>query len=445
MKLWKENIETDKLIESFTIGKDQVLDMDLAEFDVLGSIAHAKMLGATGLISNSDSDALVTVLQDILVTVRSGEFSIEEHIEDIHSQVEVNLTKRLKSIGKRIHTARSRNDQVMLDIRLYSRSEIRKICNLIEKLFEVLIAKARENQTVPVPGYTHMQVAMPSSFGLWFSAYAESLVDDLTFLQGAYDCVNKNPLGSGAGYGTNLPVDREMTAELLGFQGLNVNSVYAQMGRGKTEWMVATAISNLAATLNKLASDGVMFMSQNFGFISLPESFTTGSSIMPHKRNPDVFELLRGKTSHIRSTPGVLQNITHNLSSGYYRDLQMLKESYIPMFSMIEECILVATETVRNISVNTTIVEDSKYDYLFTVEKVNELVKKGTPFRDAYRTVSDEVSSGNFQRPEQSEYTHTGSIGNPGISQIEKDFETALSSFNFSYVDKLTSLAGRNQ
>ena len=440
MKLWKENIETDKLIEKFTIGKDQALDLELAEFDVIGSIAHAKMLGKTGLIDPEESKALGKELKKILATISNGDFVIEPSIEDVHSQIEVMLTESLGDIGKKIHTARSRNDQVMVDLKLFSRSEIHWLVEHIKELFDLLIERAEDSKDVLLPGYTHMQVAMPSSFGMWFSAYAESLNDDLRFLKAVFDSVNRNPLGSGAGYGTNLPIDRDYTTDLLGFAGMNVNSVYAQMARGKTEWTVAVGVSSLASTLNKLASDGVMFMSQNFGFISLPESFTTGSSIMPHKRNPDVFELLRGKTAFVRSSAFSLQSITNNMSSGYFRDYQMLKEAYLPMFSTIRECLLVAIETVRNLRINEDIISDSRYDYLFTVEKVNELVKDGTPFRDAYRIVSDEVSKGEFTRPESTSYSHAGSIGNLGLKEINKDFSEVYNSFDFSYAAKIREL-----
>lgn len=412
MKLWQKKIAVNKQVEKFTIGKDRELDLLLAEHDALGSMAHARMLAHVGLLKKNEWRKLHAELKNILQKSVSGKFIIDNGVEDVHSQVEFLLTKKLGGVGKKIHTARSRNDQVLLDIKLFSRKEIFKIYENVSVLFNLMISLGNTHKNKLLPGYTHLQIAMPSSFGLWFGAYAESLKDDLEFLFSVYKIINKNPLGSGAGYGGSLPINRTLTAKLLGFDGLNTNSVYAQMTRGKTEKLVSYALANIASTLSKLAMDVCLFLNQNFNFISFPEELATGSSIMPHKKNPDVFELIRGKCNRMQTLPEQISSITKNLPSGYHRDFQLLKEIYFPAFAELHDCLVATTFMLEKIKVKENILKDEKYKYLFSVEAVNELVKKGIPFREAYKKIGEEISSGKFSMPQKVSYTHEGSIGN---------------------------------
>lgn len=431
MKIWQKETGADQLVENFTVGKDREFDLLLAESDVTGSMAHAQMLAKCRLISEAQNEALQAVLKNILAEIRSGEFVMDETQEDIHSQIEAMLTALLGDTGKQIHTARSRNDQSLLDIKLFLRKELHKTATEVQTLFSLLNTLSEKHRDVLLPGYTHLQVAMPSSFGLWFGAYAESLCDDLELLHAAYRLADKNPLGSAAGYGSSFPIDRELTTELLGFSGMNVNAVYAQMTRGKTEKAVAAALAGIAATLAKLAMDCTLFMSQNFGFISFPDTLTTGSSIMPHKKNPDVWELIRAKCNRLQSVPNELSLLLGNLSSGYHRDLQLTKEILFPAFSELSSCFTMCGLMLKNISVHTNILEDAKYDYLFSVDAVNGLVQSGLPFRDAYRQVGKEIEAGKFTRPEKLVHTHTGSIGNPGNESVKQNFAAKMDSFQF--------------
>lgn len=429
MKLWQKKISVNKKVEQFTIGKDRELDLFLAEHDVLGSMAHVKMLAHVGLLKKNEQRKLHLELKNILQKATSGKFKIENGVEDVHSQVEFMLTKKLGKIGKKIHTARSRNDQVLLDIKLYSRKEIFKTAENVSALFNLLISLSNKHKNKLLPGYTHLQIAMPSSFGLWFGAYAESLKDDLEFLFSVYKIINKNPLGSGAGYGTSLPISRSLTAKLLGFDGLNNNSVYAQMTRGKTEKLVSYAIANIASTLSKLAIDICLFINQNFDFISFPEELTTGSSIMPHKKNPDVFELIRAKCNRIQTVPEQISAVIKNLPSGYHRDFQLLKEIYFPVFAELNDCLTMAAFMLEKINVKDNILADDKYKYLFSVDAVNELVKNGMPFREAYKQVGEEISAGKFVRPKKVNYTHEGSIGNLKNDVIVSEMNTVRKNF----------------
>jgi len=429
MKLWQKKISVNKQVEKFTIGKDRELDLLLAEHDVLGSMAHAKMLAHVGLLKKNEQRKLHNELKGILQKTRSGKFVIENGVEDVHSQVEFLLTKKLGEAGKKIHSARSRNDQALLDIKLFSRKEIFQIADNVSSLFNLLIALSNKHRNKLLPGYTHLQIAMPSSFGLWFGAYAESLKDDLAFLFSVYKIINKNPLGSGAGYGGSLPINRNLTAKLLGFEGLNTNSVYAQMTRGKTEKLVSYALANIASTLSKLAMDVCLFMNQNFDFVSFPEELTTGSSIMPHKKNPDVFELIRGKCNRMQTLPEQIVSVTKNLPSGYQRDLQLLKEIYFPAFSELNDCLQMTTFMLEKIKMKENILKDEKYKYLFSVDSVNELVKKGMPFREAYKKVGEEISSGKFSRPAKVSYTHEGSIGNLKNDVIIREMSEVRNNF----------------
>lgn len=415
MKLWKkDNTATSALIETFTVGNDRDFDLLLAGFDVEGSIAHVTMLGEQGLMKREDVNKAVKGLQSIHEKIKSGDFSIAENMEDIHSQIEWMLTEEIGEAGKMIHTGRSRNDQVALDIKLYLRSSMIEIKEDVIKLFDLLIEKSNQHKNDLIPGYTHLQIAMPSSVGLWLAAYAESLVDDMEFLSAAFQVANKNPLGSGAGYGSSFPLNRKRTTELLHFKTLNYNSVYAQMSRGKTEKLTAYALSSIAATLSRLAMDCCLYVNQNFGFISFPDELTTGSSIMPHKKNPDVFELIRGKCNRIQSTPNELTLLINNLPSGYHREMQLTKEIIFPAIETLKSCLQMMQLMLKAIAVNQDVLKDKKYTYLFSVEKVNELVNAGLSFRDAYVKVGNMINEGSFQfdQEKQLKHTHEGSIGN---------------------------------
>ncbi len=426
MKLWDKGFSTDKKIDIFTVGNDRELDLILAKYDVLGSIAHAKMLHKMEILSDKEIDAVVAKLNQILQDIANGNFTIEDTFEDVHSKVEFLLTEALGDTGKKIHTARSRNDQVLVDVHLYLKDEITDVKKQIKDLFDVLIAKADEHKDVLLPGYTHLQVAMPSSFGLWFSSYAESLIDDVYMLNAAYKIADQNPLGSAAGYGSSFPIDREMTTKLLGFETLKYNVVAAQMSRGKTEKALAFGMSAVAGTLSKFAMDICLYMSQNFNFVSFPDELTTGSSIMPHKKNPDVFELIRGKCNAIQALPYELTLITNNLPSGYQRDLQLLKASILPAIQTLKSCLELLLFSIKNVQVNTKILEDTKYDFLFTVEEVNKLVQDGVAFRDAYKMVGARVEKGEFKPNKEVNHTHIGSIGNLCLEEIQEKMEKAL-------------------
>lgn len=435
-KIWEKGIPIDSLIENFTIGADRELDMFLAPFDVLGSLAHIKMLNSIGLIGNSELPVLVDELQSIYNEINDGRFAIEQGVEDVHSQVELMLTRRLGDLGKKIHSGRSRNDQVLLDLKLYIRSEIKGLVEETRKLFDLLIAQSNKYKDVLMPGYTHLQIAMPSSFGLWFGAYAESLTDDLQLLQAAWKIANQNPLGSAAGYGSSFPLNRQMTTDLLGFDSMNYNVVYAQMGRGKVEKTVSFAMASIAATLSKMAFDVCLFMCQNFGFVSLPDNLTTGSSIMPHKKNPDVFELLRSHCNKLQSVPTTITMMINNLPSGYFRDLQIIKEVFLPSFTELKSCIGIAAYAIENLKVNTQILDDKRYDLIFSVEEVNKLVTEGMPFRDAYKHVAQKIMEGNFVPVKKVKHTHEGSVGNLCNDMIEDKMKTIESGFNFEKVEK---------
>ena len=418
MKLWEKGIPTDKKIDLFTVGNDRELDLVLAEYDVLGSIAHAQMLAKTGLLTDQEAADLTIALNEILELIKSGGFQIEDSFEDVHSKVEYLLTEKLGDTGKKIHTARSRNDQVLVDVQLYLKHELLTIKNQVKELFDLLIALSRKHQDILLPGYTHFQVAMPSSFGMWFSAYAESLIDDVTMLNAALKITDQNPLGSAAGYGSSFPIDRSFTTKALGFETLKYNAVAAQMSRGKSEKAVAFALASVAATLSKMAMDTCLYLSQNFAFISLPQHLTTGSSIMPHKKNPDVFELIRAKCNKIQSLPYELTLLTNNLPSGYHRDFQLLKEGLFPAIQSMKSCIEMCTFSIKDIQVNENILDDKKYDYLFTVDSLNELVTQGIPFRDAYKLVAEQIENGTFESPKATRHTHEGSINNLCLDEI---------------------------
>ena len=436
MKLWEKDFEINKDIERFTVGRDRELDMFLARHDVLGSMAHITMLQSIGLLTAGELCQLLDALRQIHADIVRGDFVIEEGIEDVHSQVELLLTRRLGDIGKKIHSGRSRNDQVLVDLKLFIRDEIRQIATLTRDLFTALQEQSEAYKDVLMPGYTHLQVAMPSSFGLWFGAYAESLTDDMTLLEAAYRTVNRNPLGSAAGYGSSFPLDRTMTTRLLGFDGLNYNVVYAQMGRGKTERNVAYALASIAGTVAKLAFDACMFNSQNFAFIKLPDECTTGSSIMPHKKNPDVFELTRAKCNKLQSLPWQITLMTNNLPSGYFRDMQLVKEVFIPAFDELKDCLRMTAYIVRRMEVNRHILDDPRYDLMFSVEEVNRRAAAGTPFRDAYKQVGLEIQHGRFTPTKQVTHTHEGSIGNLCTTQIAALMSTIWDRFNFDQAEK---------
>ncbi|MBR4483185.1 MAG: argininosuccinate lyase [Paludibacteraceae bacterium] len=430
-KLWQKNITVDKDIERYTIGKDAEMDMYLAPFDVIGSMAHATMLETIGLLTTAERDELLAGLRKIYGQIEAGEFSIAEGVEDIHSEVEM----RLGDVGKKLHSGRSRNDQVLLDLKLFTRYKIQEVVLAVKALFDTLQAQSERYKNVLMPGYTHLQIAMPSSFGLWFGAYAESLFDDMQLLLSAYKVANRNPLGSAAGYGSSFPLNRTMTTQLLGFDSMNYNVVYAQMGRGKTERIVAQAVASVAGTLSKLAFDSCMFTSQNFGFMKLDPKFTTGSSIMPHKKNPDVFELTRAKCNRIQGIPNDITLIVNNLPSGYFRDLQIIKEVYMPMFDEILDCLGMVKSMMEQITVNEHILDDPKYDYIFSVEEVNRLTTEGMPFRDAYRKVGLDIEAGKFTPHKEINHTHEGSIGNLCNSEIAALMESVLAQFPFEKVN----------
>ena len=419
-KLWEKNIDVNPEIERFTVGRDRELDLMLARYDVLGSLAHCKMLESIGLLTKEERERLRQGLWGIYSTAMTGTFIIENGVEDVHSQVELILTRALGDIGKKIHSGRSRNDQVLVDLKLFTRHELQEICEAVIELFNALQQQSEKHKDVLMPGYTHLQVAMPSSFGLWFGAYAESLADDMLFLQAAYRMCNRNPLGSAAGYGSSFPLNRTMTTELLGFDSMNYNVVYAQMGRGKCEKNVAFALASVAGTLSKLAFDACMFNSQNFGFVKLPAECTTGSSIMPHKKNPDVFEIMRAKCNRLQALPMDIAMITNNLPSGYFRDLQIIKELFLPAFADIKECLAMATYIIERIEVNKEILNDSRYDAMFSVEEVNRLATGGMPFRDAYKKVGLDIEAGTFTPNKEVHHTHEGSIGNLCNEEIKK-------------------------
>lgn len=432
MKLWQKDSTTLAAVEKFTVGNDRELDMHLAPFDVLGSLAHITMLESVGLLTKEELNVLQQELKTIYKKITEGNFKLNDGVEDIHSQVELMLTTALGDVGKKIHSARSRNDQVLVDVKLYLRHEIETLVCSTKALFDLLLQQSEKHKTDLLPGYTHLQLAMPSSFGLWFGAYAESLVDDLTTLQAAYEVVNKNPLGSAAGYGSSFPINRKLTTELLGFDDLNYNVVYAQMGRGKTERIVAAALANIAATLSKLSMDACLFLNQNFAFISFPAELTTGSSIMPHKKNPDVFELIRSHCNRIQALPNEIMLMTTNLPSGYHRDLQLIKEHIIPAFQNLKDCIEMAGLMLSNIEVKKDILAEEKYKYLFSVEEVNKLVLQGVPFRDAYKKVGADIEANTFTYSPQIEHTHEGSIGNLQNEATANNMQKIISRFNFS-------------
>ncbi len=439
MKLWQKEISSPlgdrgKEVETFTVGKDREMDMYLAAFDVLGSLAHTTMLESVGLLTKEDLEVIKIELKNIYQQIQKGDFSLQDNVEDIHSQVELILTERLGDIGKKIHSARSRNDQVLVDVKLFLRNEIEEMVNAIQPFFQLLQQQSEAFKNHLLPGYTHLQIAMPSSFGLWFGAYAESLVDDVITLHAAYQVVNKNPLGSAAGYGSSFPINRTLTTQLLGFADLNYNVVYAQMGRGKAERITAQALANVADTLSRLSMDMTLYLNQNFDFVSFPTELTTGSSIMPHKKNPDVFELIRSHCNRIKALPNEITMMTTNLPSGYHRDLQLLKEHLFPAFQTLKDCINMAALMLSNISVKENIVANEKYKYIFSVEEVNKLVLQSLPFRDAYKQVGLAIEANEFNYSTEVNHTHEGSIGNLCTEQINGMMQTALGKFEFEKV-----------
>lgn len=435
MKLWqKDKIALDE-VEKFTVGNDMKLDVYLAPFDVLGSLAHTQMLESIGLLTKDELHVLQIELKNIYKQIAEGGFVLEDGVEDIHSQVELMLTQKLGDTGKKIHSARSRNDQVLVDLKLFLRSEIEKLVGTTKEFFDLLMQQSDKYKDDLLPGYTHLQLAMPSSFGLWFGAYAESLVDDLITVQAAYEVVNKNPLGSAAGYGSSFPINRKMTTALLGFSDLNYNVVYAQMGRGKTERIVAAAIANIAATLAKLSMDACLYLNQNFAFISFPDELTTGSSIMPHKKNPDVFELIRSHCNRLQALPNEIMMMTTNLPSGYHRDLQLLKEHIIPAFENLQACLQMAGLMLGNIEVKKDLLKDEKYKFLFSVDEVNKLVLQGMPFRDAYKQIGHDIDAGNFNYSPSPAHTHEGSIGNLQADEVKRMMNEVVARFNFEKVN----------
>jgi argininosuccinate lyase len=431
MKIWQKNIEVNKDIESFTVGKDRELDLEMAAFDVLGSLAHVEMLESIGLLTAPELAEVQVALKKIYAEIEAGEFTIEDTVEDVHSQVEWLLTQRIGEAGKKIHSGRSRNDQVLVDLKLFFRYKIEEMVGNTVGLFQQLVTLSNTHKDKLMPGYTHLQIAMPSSFGLWFGAYAESLVDDMEVMLAAYKICNKNPLGSAAGYGSSFPLNRTMTTQLLGFENLNYNVVYAQMGRGKTERILAQAMSSVAATLAKMSMDVCLFINQNFGFIKFPDELTTGSSIMPHKKNPDVFELIRSRCNKIQALPNEIAMMTINLPSGYHRDLQLLKENLFPSMTSLNECLEMTAYMLQHIDIKDDILTDKKYAYLFSVEVVNDLALKGVPFREAYKIVGETIENGTFEPGLQVHHTHEGSIGNLCNPEIEAMMENILDQFNF--------------
>lgn len=443
MKLWAKNTTSLKEVEKFTVGRDREFDIMLAPYDVLGNMAHATMLAEVGLLTGEEKDALIRELKNIYQSTLDGTFTIDDNIEDVHSQIEFLLTEKLGDTGKKIHSARSRNDQVLVDVKLFLRHEIEKTAGSVAQLFDLLITRSEELKDILLPGYTHLQTAMPSSFGLWLGAYAESLTDDMLVLKSAYEVVNKNPLGSAAGYGSSFPINRTLTTKLLGFADLNYNVVYAQMGRGKAERITAMALANVAETIGKMAMDATLYLSQNFAFISFPPELTTGSSIMPHKKNPDVFELIRSYSNRLKALPNEILMMTTNLPSGYHRDLQLLKENLFPSFKTLRDCIEMTMLMIANMEVKKDIVEDEKYKYIFSVEEVNKLVAEGMPFRDAYKKVGLNIEAGNFTYNTSVNHTHEGSIGNLCNDKITENMQKTLSEFGFdnyhAAIEKLIS------
>ncbi len=433
-KLWQKATNVNELVENFTVGRDRELDAQMAAFDVLGSLAHTTMLQSIGLLDTADYELVQAELKNIYREIQNGTFVIEADVEDVHSQVELLLTRRVGDAGKKIHSGRSRNDQVLVDLKLFFRHELQDVVAEVATLFDQLIGLSEKHKAVLLPGYTHLQIAMPSSFGLWFGAYAESLVDDLELLLAAYKITNKNPLGSAAGYGSSFPLNRTLTTELLGFDSLNYNVVYAQMGRGKTERVIAQALSTVAATLAKMAMDQTLYLSQNFSFVSYPDNLTTGSSIMPHKKNPDVWEIMRGKCNRLQALPNDVALMTTNLPSGYHRELQLLKELLFPAFTDLKLCLQMATFMLEHIEVKPKILDDPKYAYLFSVDEVNKLVLGGLPFRDAYKQVGLAIEQGNFEPEKKALHTHEGSIGNLYNKQISDAFNTLVQNFDFEKV-----------
>ena len=444
MKLWDKGFDTDKFIEEFTVGRDRELDIFLAPWDVLGSLAHIRMLESIDLLTKEEYEVLSAELRNIYAEIERGEFVIEDGVEDVHSQVELLLTRRLGDMGKKIHSGRSRNDQVLVDMKLLLRDRIRGLVEGVERLFDTLQRRSEECKDVLLPGYTHLQVAMPSSFGLWFGAYAESLVDDLSMLYGAYCGVNRNPLGSAAGYGSSFPLDRTKTTKLLGFESMNYNVVSAQMSRGKAERNVAYAISAVAATVGRFAMDACLYNSQNFGFVRLPQECTTGSSIMPHKKNPDVFELIRGKCNMLQATSQQIGSVMTNLPSGYFRDMQLIKEIILPALDMMDDVLRMTEYIAARIEVNSEAAAEEKYDAMFSVERVNQLVQQGVPFRDAYKQVGAEIADGSFVADRAVAHTHEGSIGNLCNKEIAELMKKRIKEFDFSTADKaIAKLLGR--
>ncbi len=444
MKLWDKGTKVNDLIERFTVGRDPEMDILLAKFDVLGSLAHIRMLESVGLLQADELPELTAGLQTIYAEIEAGKFIIEPGIEDVHSQVELLLTRRLGDVGKKIHSGRSRNDQVLVDLKLFTREAIQQVVVNCSSLFSIMLAQAEKYKEVIIPGYTHLQVAMPSSFGLWFSAYAESLTDDLLLLQAAYRMADQNPLGSAAGYGSSFPLNRQMTTDLLGFETMSFNVVYAQMGRGKVEKSVAFALASVASTLSRMAYDVCLYMSQNFGFIALPDELTTGSSIMPHKKNPDVFELLRAHCNRIQTLPNQILSVTNNLPSGYFRDMQLIKEMFIPAFAQLNDCLAIASFALENVRINENVMDDERYRYVYSVEEVNQLVLAGVPFRDAYKTVGTQINEGNFTFCKTLNHTHEGSIGNLCLGQIKTKMDDVICSFHFEKAEKaINSLLNR--
>ena len=435
MKLWEKNFEINKEIERFTVGRDREMDMYLAKYDVLGSMAHITMLESIGLLEKDELTQLLAELKNIYCLCEQGNFVIEDDIEDVHSQVEMLLTRKLGDMGKKIHSGRSRNDQVLVDLKLFTRHQLKDIAYEVKSLFDELIAKSEQYKNILMPGYTHLQVAMPSSFGLWFGAYAESLADDLLFLQAAYKMTNRNPLGSAAGYGSSFPLNRTMTTRLLGFDSMDYNVVYAQMGRGKMERNVGFAIATIAGTLAKMAFDACLFNSQNFSFVKLPKECTTGSSIMPHKKNPDVFELIRAKSNKLQALPQQVTLIMNNLPVGYFRDLQIIKEVFLPAFDELKDCLQMAAYIINKIEVNEHILDNPMYDPMFSVEEVNRLAANGMPFRDAYKKVGLDIEAGNFLPDKNIHHTHEGSIGNLMNTEIQQLFNSILSDFHFERME----------
>lgn len=435
-KLWEKSVSVNAEIDRFTVGKDREMDLYLAKYDVLGSMAHVTMLESVGLLTRDEKEILLKEMRAVYAIAQSGDFVIEDGVEDVHSQVELMLTRTLGDTGKKIHSGRSRNDQILVDLKLFTRDKIQELTSNVSEMFDILISKSEEYKEVLMPGYTHLQIAMPSSFGLWFGAYAESLVDDLQLLQAAYKICNRNPLGSAAGYGSSFPLNRQMTTDLLGFDSMNYNVIYAQMGRGKMERSVSFALASIAATLSKLAFDGCMFNSQNFGFIKLPDECTTGSSIMPHKKNPDVFELTRAKCNKIQNLPQQISSIINNLPSGYFRDYQIIKEVFLPAFDELTDCLRMVTYILKELKVNKNILEDERYAPIFSVEEVNRLVLSGVPFRDAYKQVGLSIEAGTFVSDKEIHHTHEGSIGNLCNDKIQELMQQLLQSFHFETINK---------